>query len=115
MTHEELLLFGEHLRNRRNLLSFTQEYVAEKIGISLRFYQMIERGEKSVSLDTLIRLSRALSLGLVKVTISIDYLLFGTVASLEDPVTEIINRLSPRQRQDAAQILRLYAKACKKQ
>ena len=108
MTHEELLLFGEHLRNRRNLLSFTQEYVAEKIGISLRFYQMIERGEKSVSLDTLIRLSRAL-------TISNDYLKFGTVASLEDPVTEIINRLSPRQRQDAAQILRLYAKACKKQ
>ena len=108
MTHEELLLFGEHLRNRRNLLSCTQEYVAEKIGISLRFYQMIERGEKSVSLDTLIRLSRTL-------TISIDYLLFGTVASLEDPVTEIINRLSPRQRQDAAQILRLYAKACKKQ
>lgn len=108
MTHEELLLFGERLRNRRNQLAFTQEYVAEKIGISLRFYQMIERGEKSVSLDTLIRLSRAL-------TISIDYLLFGTVASLEDPVTEIINRLSPRQRQDAAQILRLYAKACKKQ
>ena len=108
MTHEELLLFGERLRNRRNLLSFTQEDVAEKIGISLRFYQMIERGEKSVSLDTLIRLSRTL-------TISIDYLLFGAMTSLENPVTEIINRLSPRQRQDAAQILRLYAKACEKQ
>ena len=108
MTHEELLLFGERLRNRRNLLSFTQEDVAEKIGISLRFYQMIERGEKSVSLDTLIRLSRTL-------TISIDYLLFGTVASLEDPVTEIINSLSPRQREDAVKILQLYAKACKKQ
>ena len=108
MTHEELLLFGERLRNRRNLLSFTKEYVAEKIGISLRFYQMIERGEKSVSLDTLIRLSRAL-------TISIDYLLLGAMLSLEDPIAEIINGLSPRQREDAVQILRLYAQACKKQ
>lgn len=57
MTHDELLLFGERLRSRRNLLSFTQEDIAEKIGISLRFYQMIERGEKSVSLDTLDRKS----------------------------------------------------------
>ena len=68
MTHEELLLFGERLRNRRNVLGFTQEFVSDKAGITLRFYQMLERGEKSVSLDTLISLSRAL-------TISTDYLL----------------------------------------
>lgn len=108
MTHDELLLFGERLRSRRNLLSFTQEDIAEKIGISLRFYQMIERGEKSVSLDTLIRLSRTL-------TISIDYLLFGAMTSLENPVTEILDSLSSRQREDAVKILQLYAKACKKQ
>lgn len=108
MTHDELLLFGERLRSRRNVLSFTQEYVADKVGISLRFYQMVERGEKSVSLDTLIQLSRALS-------ISIDYLLFGEVQSLGNPIAEIINGLSPRQREDAAQILRLYADACSDQ
>lgn len=107
MTHDELLLFGERLRSKRNELSFTQEYVADKIGISLRFYQMIERGEKSVSLDTLIKLSRTL-------TISIDYLLFGSVASFESPVAEVINGLSPRQREDAYQILRIYANACKR-
>ena len=95
MTHEELLLFGERLRSRRNQLTFTQEYVAEKIGISLRFYQMIERGEKSVSLDTLIRLSQTL-------TISIDYLLFGLVVACESPIAEIINTLSPRQRESWA-------------
>ena len=60
MTHEELLLFGERLRNRRNLLSFTQEYVAEKIGISLRFYQMIERGEKIPRLETFVNITNAL-------------------------------------------------------
>lgn len=66
MTHEELLLFGEKLRDRRNVLGLTQEFIADKARISLRFYQMLERSEKSVSLDTLIRLSKAL-------TISTDY------------------------------------------
>ena len=49
MTHEELLSFGERLRNRRDVLGLTQEFVSTEAGISLRFYQMIERGEKGVS------------------------------------------------------------------
>ena len=102
MTHDELLLFGERLHSRRKLLNFTQDFVSEKAGISLRFYQMIERGEKSVSLDTLIRLSDIL-------TISVDYLLFG---NLSYSLTEALGRLSPRQREDALKILQLYSKAC---
>lgn len=106
MTHEELLLFGERLHNRRSKLNFTQEYVADGAGISLRFYQMIERGEKSVSLDTLIRLSGIL-------TVSVDYLLFGNLTcSLENPLTEALRGLSPQQREDAIKIIQLYSKAC---
>ena len=107
MTHEELLLFGERLRNRRNVLGFTQEFVSDKAGITLRFYQMLERGEKSVSLDTLISLSRAL-------TISTDYLLFGDLSyNLESPLVEILNGLPQPQREDALKILQLYSKALK--
>ena len=107
MTHEELLLFGERLRNRRNVLGFTQEFVSDKAGITLRFYQMLERGEKSVSLDTLISLSRAL-------TISTDYLLFGDLSyNLERPLVEILNGLPQPQREDALKILQLYSKAFK--
>ena len=107
MTHEELLLFGERLRNRRNVLGFTQEFVSDKAGITLRFYQMLERGEKSVSLDTLISLSRAL-------TISTDYLLFGDLSyNLESPLVEILNGLPQPQREDALKILHLYSKAFK--
>ena len=108
MTHEELLLLGERLRARRNEIGMTQEATAERVGITLRFYQMIERGEKSVSLDTLIGLSRTLR-------ISVDYLLFGSLSSpLPSPVSEIWGGLTSSQRQDALQILSLYAKACKK-
>ena len=107
MTHEELLLFGERLRNRRNTLGLTQEFVADKVGISLRFYQMLERGEKSVSLDTLIRLSKTLS-------ISIDYLLLGDLSySTENPLVDSLNALSPQQREDALKIVLLYSNACK--
>ena len=107
MTHNDQLQFGERLRNRRNALGLTQEYVSEQIDITLRFYQMIERGEKSLSLDTLIGLSRVMS-------VSVDYLLFGNLSdSFENPIAKIINDLSPEQRTDAEQILVLYAKACK--
>lgn len=107
MTHEERLLFGERLRRRRKTLNFTQEYVSEQAGITLRFYQMIERGEKNISIDTLIALRKTLS-------ISIDYLLFGELPSpSENPVAEILSSLKPAQREDALKILTLYANACK--
>lgn len=107
MTHEELLLFGERLRNRRSVVGLTQELMAEQAGITLRFYQMLERGEKSASLDTLISLSRTL-------TVSTDYLLFGEFScNLEDPLAEVLNGLPAPQREDALKILQLYAKAYK--
>lgn len=106
MTREELLLFGERLHNRRTALGFTQEYVSGEADIGLRFYQMVERGEKSVSLDTLIRLSRALK-------ISVDYLLFGDLSyPLDAPLAEALNRLSPQQREYGLKILQLFSKAC---
>lgn len=109
MTHDELLLLGERLRNRRTALGLTQESVSDQIGISLRYYQMLERGERKVSLDTLISLSRIMS-------ISVDYLLFGNVAhAFDNPMSDILNGLSPRQREDALKILQLYSNACDNQ
>ena len=103
MTRDEQLLFGERLRARRNAAGYTQEYVAEQAGITLRYYQMLERGEKNVSLDTLIRLSRVLQA-------SVDYLLFGDSShSLHNPVAEILDSLSPEERLDAEKILAIYA------
>ena len=106
MTRDELLLLGERLHNRRTSLGLTQEFVSDKIDISLRYYQMIERGERKVSLDTLTALSKTLN-------ISIDYLLFGNAAQVPgNPFSDVLNKLSPRQRDDALKILQLYASAC---
>ncbi len=110
MTHEELMLFGERLRKRRLALGITQESVAEKVGISLRWYQMIERGENTVSIDTLLGLSRAL-------TVSIDYLLFGEFTnSLSNPYADMVarltERLTPAQRENAIKIIELFTESC---
>lgn len=110
MTHEELLLFGERLRNRRIAVGITQESVAEQVGITLRWYQRIERGENNISVETLLALSRVLS-------VSIDYLMFGEFGdSLSNPYADIVaqvtEKLSPDQRENAIKILRLFADSC---
>lgn len=106
MNREELLLFGERIRSRRKTLALTQEHVSNEIDVSLRFYQMVERGEKSVSLETLVRLSKALS-------VSADYLLFGGFPNgFTHPLAALVQKLTPRQQADAETILRIYEKAC---
>lgn len=107
MTSKEQLLFGERIRSRRNILNFTQEYVAEKVDITSRYYQALERGEKSPSLNTLMRLSKTLN-------ISMDYLLLGDLSySLKNPLVDILNGLSQQQREDSLIMLKIYAKACR--
>lgn len=105
MTPEELLLFGERLRRCREKAILTQEKLAEKVNISLRFYQSLEQGAARPSLKTLISLSRILNT-------SIDYLLLGEISNdISNPVSEIYNKLTPQQQEDAVSILELYLKA----
>ena len=106
LSREQSLLIGARLRARRDELGYTQENVAEKVDITLRYYQMIELGEKCASLEVLIRLCELLS-------VSMDYLLFGGLpADMENPISSIYSGLTPSQRDDATKILQLYAKAC---
>lgn len=62
-------LFGKQLQQYRERAGYSQETLAEQIECSTIFISYIERGEKSPSLDTLLKLANALN-------ISID-LLFG--------------------------------------
>lgn len=104
VTREELLSFGARVREARSSASLTQEQAANEVGISLRFYQMLERGEKGPSLDTVLGLSRVFH-------VSVDYLLLGGVSGdLSDPLSELLQKMPPHQREDAAKILKIYQK-----
>ena len=52
---------GEAIRNRRRKLSLSQEELAEKANCHRNFIGYLERSEKSMTIDTLVRLARALN------------------------------------------------------
>src|SRR5713101_3530901 len=53
---------GQRIRVLREALSFTQEELAEKAGISVSFVSMIERGERTPHVETLVAISDALGI-----------------------------------------------------
>ena len=56
--------FGEHLRTVRQARGLSQERLGLKAGLSGKFVGEVERGEKSISLDSLWRVARALGLSM---------------------------------------------------
>lgn len=105
MNAKEKLMFGERLRKCRNESSMTQEEAAEALNISLRYYQMLERGEKIGSVDMLIAVSKMFSC-------SLDYLLAGVVGQTSaDPIAARLNGLSPHRRQCAQKMLELWVES----
>jgi transcriptional regulator with XRE-family HTH domain len=57
-------IFGEHLRELRALAGLSQEALAEKAGLHRNYIGHIERGEKTASLDVLVRLAAAFGVSL---------------------------------------------------
>lgn len=74
---------GKRIREERLKLKLTQEQLAESIDISNSYMGQIERGERSLTLETLIKLANRLS-------VTIDYLLQEYI-NLEDD--NFINQL----------------------
>lgn len=51
---------GETVRSKRTVAEFTQEKLAEKAGLSTVFISRIERGVESPSVDSLLKIAKAL-------------------------------------------------------
>lgn len=100
---------GDRLREKRNLLGFTQDEVAEKIGRAAKYYADIERGSCGMSLDTLISLSNVMDL-------SLDYIILGKIKSEKErlkntdeteAVLGVLNTLPMRERTYALRLLKM--------
>ena len=57
---EQLDLFCQNLKRQRTNAGFSQEALAERADISVRYLQLVESGQFGVSLAVLLRLRRAL-------------------------------------------------------
>ena len=97
---------GKRVKKIRKKRGFTQEYIAEKLDVSCQHISDIERGLNGMSVPSLMMLCRILD-------IDADYILFGTVTRSENnPITQIMSRMTPQQSLHAEEILSAYAKSC---
>lgn len=98
---------GERLKLARKNKLFTQEEIAEQVGISLNFYGMIERGEKGLSVKTLAQICEILGE-------SMDYIVSGKIAdSQNNPIVKHYNELSPKQRKAAEDMMDAWIRSIK--
>lgn len=94
---------GERIRQERRRLNLTQAQLAEDIDISDTYMGAIERGERSLTLDTLVRLVNRLG-------VTVDYMLSDSVADNDSNIMEqfkqIIDCQPLERKQMAINVLR---------
>ena len=72
---------GKRIKEERLKLKLTQSQLAEDIDISDSYMSYIERGEKSLSLETLVNIANRLG-------VSVDYLLQESVPINDENITD---------------------------
>ena len=84
------LEIGNRIRNIRESMKLNRDLFSEKINISEVFLAQVERGEKSISLNTLMSICE-------NTGYSADYILFGNIEnnSISKKTLRLLNQLSP--------------------
>lgn len=102
MNEVDLQEIGRRIQSRRKQQGYTQEQLAELMNVSIQMISNLERGNKAIRIDNLVRLSQILQ-------VSTDYILTGK-QSAEDTglLSAQIARLSERDRR----MLALLAEYC---
>lgn len=88
---------GKRVRARRMELNWTQEHLAQEIGVSTSFVGHIERGSRKASIDTLVLLANAME-------ISTDDLLEGSL-TVSDELVKPVKRLTKGQQYVMKQVI----------
>ena len=81
---------GERIREERKRLNLTQAQLAEDIDISDTYMGAIERGERSLTLDTLVRLVNRLG-------VTVDYMLADSVSDTDSNIMEQFKQITDGQ------------------
>lgn len=88
---------GERIREERLHLRLTQAQLAEDIDISDTYMGAIERGERGLSLDTLVLLAKRLG-------VTVDYLLSDAVSGTDDNIMDQFRQLMDGQPSERKQM-----------
>lgn len=88
---------GQRIREERLRLHLTQAQLAEDIDISDTYMGSIERGERSLTLDTLVRLVKRLG-------VTVDYLLADSVADTDANILDQFKQITDGQPMERKQL-----------
>lgn len=95
---------GKRIREERLKLNLTQEQLAESIDVSNSYIGQIERGERSLTLETLVRIAKRLG-------ITIDYLLKESIElendNFLDQLKQLLDGRNINQKQMALDVLKV--------
>lgn len=81
MEYREFLQnIGIRIRKRRKELRYTQEHLAEKMGVTVQMISYAEQGKKAMRPENVVKISNILN-------VSTDYLLMGNNFNLKNDVT----------------------------
>lgn len=81
---------GKRIREERKKLNLTQAELAEAIDISDTYMGAIERGERSLTLDTLVRLVNRLG-------VTVDYMLADSVSDNDSNILAQFRQITDNQ------------------
>lgn len=93
-------LIGQKIKEKRKKFGMTQEQLAERCEISVSYIAHIERGTKSLSLETAVRISNVLG-------ISLDYLILDEISERERTLSAMETELAKCEPERADAFLRL--------
>ena len=98
---------GSKIKGRRQTLGLTQEQVSEKLDLSESFYSRIERGERIISVETLIKIANYFSL-------SLDYLLLDSTRTdanekLQTELDSIFSGMNSEQSAFLLELLKVHS------
>lgn len=94
---------GKRIREERLRLSLTQEVLAEDVDLTTAYIGQIERGERNLTLENLIKVSNRLG-------VTVDYLLSDSIIASKDNVliqlSQLLNGRTLNEKEMAIDIIK---------
>ncbi|MBD5129134.1 MAG: helix-turn-helix transcriptional regulator [Ruminococcaceae bacterium] len=106
--NENSELVGKRINDARKNLGCSREKLAEKADISVQFLADIEKGRKSMTVNTLRRLAAALN-------VTTDFIVNGTETTPTDHISALLNSLTPYHRTQAEKLLAVFVETINKE
>ena len=99
-------IIGQRVRNYRNQSNLSQEKLAEAAGLHPTYIGQIERGEKNVTIESIVKISDALNLPLSKLFEKLDgKVKEDTSANIPLQCYEFLMSKSPAEQEQLFKIL----------